>query len=70
MKIAVKSLVKNLQEQLDQLTSIENEYVDVHYSSDDINGYGGDINQVQYFATDINVVEDGIIHIATSIETI
>lgn len=70
MKIAVKDLIRDLQEQMDLLTSMEEKEVDVYYSSDDINGYSGDVQQVQYVSTDIRIVEDGIIHIGTNFERV
>jgi hypothetical protein len=70
MKIQVLDLIKDLQAQIAVLEPMLGEEVDVHYSSDDINGYGGDITQVQYCSTDIHVVEEGVIHIATNFEKI
>jgi hypothetical protein len=70
MKVAVKELIRDLQEQMDKLTSIEEEHVEVYLSSDDINDYLGKVQQVQYVSTHINVVEQGKIHIHTAFVTI
>ena len=70
MKVAVKDLLRDLQEQMDMLTSIKDETVEVHYLSDNLEGYGDDFMQIKHINTHISVIEDGGVCIHTEYETV